>query len=409
MEKKTKKSKKNRRWIRPRHTVIRHVIYWPFRIYSRLVYGIRIENYPKDAPHPCLILYNHQTPFDQFFVGLSFPKHVYYVASEDLFSNSWLSRLLSWAVAPIPFRKSTSDLTAIKNCLRIAREGGTIAMAPEGNRTYSGTTEHIKAGVASLAKALGLPIAIFRIEGGYGACPRWSDTVRKGRMRGYYSRIVLPEEYASMSKEELFDLLQQELYVDERLDPTPFYTKRPAEYLDRAMYYCPTCGLTKFHSEGDTITCRTCGLAARYLPDKRLEAVAGPFPYPYVKEWYDAQCAYVRGLDMAAFGDKPLCEDTVCLQDNLYCQKKVVLDKAATLRLYSDRFTLTAGGTEMLLPFETVSSATVLGRNKFNIYYEGRILQCKGDKHFNALKYLNLYFHAIHKEQETGEPAFLGL
>ena len=41
-----------------------------------------------------LILMNHQTAFDQFFVGMAFKGPVYYVASEDLFSNGWISSLL---------------------------------------------------------------------------------------------------------------------------------------------------------------------------------------------------------------------------------------------------------------------------------------------------------------------------
>ena len=80
---------------------------------------------------PYLILFNHQTAFDQFFTSIAFKKHIYYIASEDLFSNGFLSKLITWLVAPIPFRKSTSDIAAIKNCLRIVKEGGSIGMAPE--------------------------------------------------------------------------------------------------------------------------------------------------------------------------------------------------------------------------------------------------------------------------------------
>ena len=46
---------------------------------------------------------------------------------------------------------------------------------------------------------LGLPVALVRIEGGYGIQPRWSDVVRKGKMRGYVKRVIEPEEYQSLS------------------------------------------------------------------------------------------------------------------------------------------------------------------------------------------------------------------
>jgi 1-acyl-sn-glycerol-3-phosphate acyltransferase len=63
-------------------------------------------------------------------------------------------------------------MKAVKTCVRVAKEGGTIAIAPEGNRTYSGVTESIKPSITGLIRLLRIPVAIFRIEGGYGVHPR---------------------------------------------------------------------------------------------------------------------------------------------------------------------------------------------------------------------------------------------
>jgi 1-acyl-sn-glycerol-3-phosphate acyltransferase len=165
-----------------------------------------------------LILFNHQTALDQFIVGSSFKGAVYYVASEDLFSNGWISRLLEWAVAPIPIKKQATDARAVLTCLRVSKEGGTIALAPEGNRTFSGKTEYIKPAIAGLAKALKMPIALYRIEGGYGVQPRWSDGVRKGTMRSYVSRVIEPEEFAGKKtvqiSDEIYRMMAQDLGPD---------------------------------------------------------------------------------------------------------------------------------------------------------------------------------------------------
>ncbi len=407
--KKPRKRKKVKKWIRFRHTVVRNVLYLPFYLYCRIVYRIKLEKYKGDKNQPHFILFNHQTGFDQFFVSMCFPKHVYYVSSEDLFSKAWLSKALSYLVAPIPFRKSTSDIAAIKNCMRIAREGGSIGMAPEGNRTYSGTTEHMKPAVASLAKALKLPLAIYRIEGGYGVMPRFADKVRKGRMRGYFSRIIPYDEIKAMSDDELFSLIQRELYVDEREDKTLFYSKHSAEYLDRAMYYCHNCGFSRFFSKGDIISCQKCGEKIRYMPNKRLEGVGFDFPYPYVKEWYDAQCDFVRRSDLSPYVDTPVFEDSVSFRENVYCKKKIMIDKNARLSVYADRLTVATKNGEYVFPFAELSSATVLGKNKLNVYTKETTYQFKGDKHFNALKYLNLYCHATNTVENGKEPQFLGL
>ena len=169
---KTTKSKKTK-WMRPRHRLVRNVLNVTLGLYTRIKYGIKVEKFKEQEKRPYLILMNHQTAFDQFFVGMSFKGAVYYLASEDIFSMGATSSLIRYLVNPIPIKKQTTDVKAIKTCIRVAREGGTIAIAPEGNRTYSGRTEYMSPSIAPLARRLGMPIALFRIEGGYGVHPRW--------------------------------------------------------------------------------------------------------------------------------------------------------------------------------------------------------------------------------------------
>lgn len=403
------KKKRRSKWIKKRHSVVISLLRLPFGLYTKAKYKIKLEKFKNYDGRQYFIVSNHQTAFDQFFVSLCYPKHIYYVASEDLFSKGWVSKLITWLVAPIPFRKSTSDLTGVRNCLRVAKEGGSISLFPEGNRTFSGTTEHMKSGVASLAKALRLPIAFYRIEGGYGAQPRWSDEVRKGKMRGYFSRIMEPEEYKDMTNEELFEVIKKELWVDEREDKTEFYGKNNAEYLDRAMYVCPDCGLSEFYSKKDIITCKKCGKQIKYMPDKTLQGVGFEFPYTYVKDWYAYQCNFIRNFDMSPYSEEPIYRDDTRYSENIYCKNKVEIDKNAKISIYSDRFVVeTKNGNDIYL-FSDVSAATVLGKNKLNIYVGDRIFQFKGDKHFNALKYLNLYCHAVNTAKGDPYGEFLGL
>jgi 1-acyl-sn-glycerol-3-phosphate acyltransferase len=169
---------KKKTWMKPRHRVITEIAR---RILTPIVwfkYRIRPEKFTEQGDRAYLILYNHQTAFDQFFVGGSFKGPVYYMATEDIFSLGWISKVLRWVIAPIPIRKQTTDITAVMNCIKVCREGGTIAIAPEGNRTYSGRTEYMNPAIAGLAKKLKLPIALYRIEDGYGVQLRWSDGTR---------------------------------------------------------------------------------------------------------------------------------------------------------------------------------------------------------------------------------------
>lgn len=395
---------KKERWLKFRHQVVVKLLRPTFGLFVRWKYGITIEKFDQQGDRPYLIIMNHQTAFDQFFVGVTFNRPVYYVASEDLFSMGWISDLIRYLVEPIPIKKQTLDLQAVKNCIKVAREGGTICLAPEGNRTFHGKTLYMKPGIASLVKKLGLPLAIFRIEGGYGVQPRWSDVVRKGKMRSLVSRVVEPEEYASMTNDELFQLIKQELWVDEAQVTGLFHHKKNAEFLERAMYVCPWCGLTNFESHDDIIHCTKCGRKIRHLPTKELEGVDCEFPHRFVAAWYDWQCDYINCTDLLSLTEEPVYEETARLSQVYAYKKKKILNKEAVVRLYGDRITV----DQRVFHFDTAGAVVVLGKNKLNIYDGNEILQLKGSKRFNALKYVH-FFHRYQNIKAGEKNEFLGL
>ena len=396
---------RERKWMKFRHKVVTELLRYPFGLYVRLKYGIRVEPFRDQGKRPYLIIMNHQTAYDQFFVGLTFNRPVYYIATEDLFSMGWVSDLIRYLVEPIPIKKQTMDLQAVKDCIRVAREGGTICLAPEGNRTFHGKTLYMKPGIASLAKKLGLPLAVFRIEDGYGVHPRWSDVVRRGKMRCYVSRVVEPEEYKAMTNDELFALIQRELDVDEAAVTGQFHHKKNAEFLERLVYVCPWCGFSTFESHDDIITCTKCGRKIRHKPTKELEGVDCEFPHRFVADWYEAQNSYVNQADLTALTEQPLYEETVQLRLVHANKRKELLAESARLCLYGDRVTL----DDRVMSFSETGAVVVLGKNKLNIYFGNEILQLKGSPRFNAVKYVNFFhrFRNITKGDQNGQ--FLGL
>ena len=401
--------KKKKKWMRPRHCLVRNLLALILGPIARLKYGIHVEKFKEQGKRSYLILYNHQTAFDQFFVGLAFRGPVYYIASEDLFSKGFLSKIIRYLVAPIPILKQTTDVSAVMTTLRVAREGATIALAPEGNRTFSGRTEYFKESVAALVRAMKLPVAIYRLEGGYGVQPRWSDCVRRGKMRGYVSEVIEPEEYRAMTDDALCARIRTALANDEgRVDGT-YRHKNTAEYLERAVYVCPHCGLSRFESHRDCIRCLGCGATVRYLPTKELEGVDRPFPFRFMTEWYEYQCSFVRHLDLAPYAKTPIYEDAARFSEVEIYKRKHLLAKNATLSVYSDRYEVKTPTETVVMPFSEVRTSTVLGKNKLNLYVGDKLYQFKGDKRFNALKYVNLYYHAT--SEAAGEDAceFLGL
>ncbi len=387
--------KQKKKYIRTRHKIVTAITYAIMRPYACIKYKAKIKRLDRAAgKRQYLVLFNHQTAFDQFFVGMLFGRPLYYVASEDLFSNGFTSKLIKYLVAPIPIKKQSGDARAVVECIRVAREGGSIALAPEGNRTFSGELVYMSSAIAPLAKKLSLPIALVKFEGGYGTHPRWSDTVRRGGMSIYVSEIIEPEKYQTLSNEELMNYIKNGLNVNEYSQNKRFKHKKKAEFLERAMYVCPYCGLSELRSCGDIISCNKCRRQVRYNEDLSLSGVGFDFPFKNTADWYRYQCDTVRALDLSPFYEREIYQDTVTLLEVIPYKQKITLNEGLTLRLYADRIELSEETADVpnALMFDDISTVAVLGRNKVNIYYGKRLFQIKADKRFNALKYVNIYY-----------------
>lgn len=401
---------KQKKWMKYRHRVVRNIAMAILYPYSKIKYGIKIDRFKEQGDRAYLVLLNHQTAFDQFFVGMAFKGPIYYLASEDLFSKGWVSSALRWLVAPIPIKKQTTDIAAVLNCMRVAKEGGTIAIAPEGNRTYSGKTEYMNPSIAMLAKRIKLPIVLYRIEGGYGVHPRWSDVVRKGRMHCYVSRVIEPEEYGKMTDDELLHEIENGLMVDEGVADGLFKSKKSAEYLERAVYVCPFCGLSEFESNGKEIECKKCNRKIIYGDDKKLTGVGFDFPFEFVTTWYDYQKDFVNALDLAQYNEKPMYVERSNVSEVIVNERKNILFENAEIRLYGDKVTVNEGSEgSLVFRFDEVTAVSVLGRNKLNIYHDKRVFQLKSGKRFNAIKYVNMYYRYKNVSKGDTDGKFLGL
>lgn len=402
---------KKEKWVKTRHKVVWGILYPIFLLITLIKFPIRVERYREQGKRPYLILMNHQTPFDQFFVCMAFHGPIYFIATEDILSNGFVSKIIKWAVAPIPIKKQAGDFSAVMTTLRVAREGATIAMAPEGNRTYSGKTEHINPAIAGLAKKMKLPIALFRIEGGYGMEPRWSNVTRYGtKMRAYVARVIEPEEYANLSNDELYEAIKDGLFVDEGKADGVFRSSKRAEYLERAVYVCPFCGLSDFESHGNEAECKTCHRKVLYGEDKTITGIGYEFPFRFMTQWYDYQAEYINNLDLLSYDKEPAFRDTANMFEVILNKRKEPLRHNARICLYGNRVVIDENSErELQLPFSEIAAVSVLGRNKLNIYHGSNVYQFKGSKRFNALKYVHFYYR--HKNIVRGEMngKFLGL
>lgn len=372
-------------WVKGRHARVFAFLRFAMAGFIRIKYHYRAEKAPIKKG-PCIILHNHQATMDPFFVSKAFRFPIYFVTSDDLF-NLKVSPLIRYLAAPIPKSKSMSDLAAVKNILRVLREGGSVGIAPEGNRTFSGRQWEISDAIAKLVKVAKVPVVLFNLCGGYGTDPRWGHSVRRGtKYVGRVRRILYPEEYADMSVEELCDIIKQGLDVVDADSGERYKSRKRAEYIERALYLCPVCKkIGTISSKGARFSCTSCGTSAEYTPQLTIDPPFGGFTKIY--QWYDWEREQIAPRLLAG---ETLRDENIRFFDSVKLKNKLVLDGNA---VSMDRNAITVYGKDSTHVFllEEIDGIAAIMKRKFNFYYKGKTYQIKGHKRFCAVKYVHAF------------------
>ncbi|HRX86733.1 MAG TPA: lysophospholipid acyltransferase family protein, partial [Phycisphaerae bacterium] len=127
--------------------------------------GVGVENVPVRGP--AILACNHQSYLDPVLVGAFAKRTLHYMARDTLFRNSYFSRLIR-SYNAFPVKRGETDVTAIKQSLRLLKEGKALLLFPEGTRTPNGTVQTMQAGAVALArrsKAPIIPVAVRRTSG----------------------------------------------------------------------------------------------------------------------------------------------------------------------------------------------------------------------------------------------------
>ncbi len=395
-------------WCKKRHKIVTAIIRPIFKLHFKSKYNLNVKIF-KEIDYPTLILSNHVTSLDPFIVGSHFKQPLYYMASTDLFQHFFLGKLIKFLVNPIPKMKSKkSDLTAIKSCIKVSKENGTICIFPEGNRTVTGKLGNIDKSIAKLAKSLKLPIVLFNIHGGYGTEPRWGKGVRKGKMHCEIRKILSYEDYKDLELDELYDIIVENLSVDDLNYYDNYRSSKNAMYLERVLYVCPVCGA--FHSlksRGNAVECCNCNFQATYNSDLTFKSENNNFKIKNVSDWYDYQLKIVKQIR---------CENNECIYEDdvnltmprLYKSKKKL--GYGKIKIFPDRFEVCIENKKecYIFEFENIEAVTYLGKKKMNIYYKGNTYQVFDKVDSNFLKYVHMFYILKSKEEEKND-VFVGL
>ena len=132
------------------------VIFW---IYCSLLFPTKVigkKNLKKDS---CIWACNHTTNLDVLLVGTKAFCRFYALAKQELFKNKVFGGYLK-NIGAIPVKRASSDISAVKNCLRVLKEKKKPLMIfPTGTRNSSAEeVQDLKNGVAMFAIKACVPI-----------------------------------------------------------------------------------------------------------------------------------------------------------------------------------------------------------------------------------------------------------
>jgi 1-acyl-sn-glycerol-3-phosphate acyltransferase len=160
-----------------------------------------LANVPADGP--ILLVSNHLSYADQYFIAVHLKRRLIFMAKEELFRFLPL-RLLVEGFGAFPVRRGGLDRTAMMEAHRVLDSGLALAMFPEGSRSRDGKLREAFPGIALIAAHNRVPILPVAVTGLQGLekmivwwafyRPRVTMTVGKP--------FYLPETAGRISKEE---------------------------------------------------------------------------------------------------------------------------------------------------------------------------------------------------------------
>ncbi len=272
-------------------------LYWGCRLLF-LLRGVRVRSVNKvghDPEKPSIILCNHGSFIDFLFAETLLLKiRPNFVVARLYFYHRFVGQLLQ-KLGCFPKSMFALDLESTKNCLRVLKEGRSLAMMPEARLSTAGTFEDIQEGTFPFLKKSGVPIYTVKLSGDYLADPKWGKGFRRGSVvEAELDLLFTPEDLQKLSVREIRETVEDRLYYDEHLwlEAKPdlrYRSKRMAEGLENILTTCPKCnGKFCLTAKGKTLSCEHCGplttLDERYSFDKG-------FLYAHPGKWYEAQRA----------------------------------------------------------------------------------------------------------------------
>jgi len=153
-----------------------------------------------------LLVCNHVSFLDVFFLGIPLRRTLGFVARSTLFVPV-LGALIR-SVGGFPIQREGIGAAGMKETLRRLRAGGIVALFPEGTRSRDGQLGSLKPGIAALAARVGVPVVPAGLAGMFEIWPRSRRIPVPHPVRIHYGPPISPHELAGLDTESATALIR---------------------------------------------------------------------------------------------------------------------------------------------------------------------------------------------------------
>ena len=141
-------------------------------------YRARVEGAEHVPAGPCILVANHESVIDPWFLSLATPRRVRFMAKAEL----WRNPIVRWgmeAYGTFPVERGSGDTGAMARAGELLESGEVLGMFPRGT-SKPAAAHHWHRGAARLALAYGAPLVPVRLVNTRQLVPRQRVEVRIG-------------------------------------------------------------------------------------------------------------------------------------------------------------------------------------------------------------------------------------
>lgn len=144
-----------------------HILEATLSVLLRIKYRFTVINKPPKNTRSTVLVGNHTSFIDWIFLQLGTHQKIYFFIEKEIYDKPILKPFLAFFGALPIDAKNTKD--SFKKGIEILKNGGVVAIFPEGELTKTGDISNFKRGFEFLAQKSGANIIPFYIDGLYGS------------------------------------------------------------------------------------------------------------------------------------------------------------------------------------------------------------------------------------------------